>query len=202
MTRPPTESLPEIFQRTAPPGPRPDCPASERIWAAVTGALPESDVTEIVDHTAECGECAEAWRLALGMEREEPVAGVRRPLRWLGAAVGVGVAAAAALVLLVRQPEREHFREGGAPRIVSLSPGVQPRATIDLRWSAVPGAERYTVTVMTPELVLVHRSDGLTTPEIHLQPGTLSAGRFLWSVRVFLSDGRVVDSEAFSLEAR
>jgi hypothetical protein len=55
---------------------------------------------------------------------------------------------------------------------------------------------------MTPALAPVHRAAGLTRPELRLETGTLQAGRFVWSVRAFLADGRVVDSDAFSLEVR
>jgi hypothetical protein len=201
----PDDRLREHFQRTADPGPRSDCPATDRLWAAVTGELPEAEVGAIVDHTAACGECAQAWRLALEMERDAQPRPVRLPLGRVSLIAGVGLAAAAAVFLIVRHPpvdDHESFRQGGSPRIASLSPGVQPREAIDLRWTAVPGAERYTVTVVTPDLAQVNHSPGLTTPELRLPPGALPAGRFLWSVRVYLSDGRIIDSDAFALETR
>jgi len=151
--------------------PHPDhCPALAEIWDGVHGKLLPDRLREMVEHMATCSPCAEAWRLALLMERPaaaEPIdehaaaqtaaedgaadRWVRRP-RWrLYAALAAAAAAALAVVLGVHD-----FRGGQPPPVVAqrggtadhatatrwLTPGeaVLPRLGARLRWSGVPGA--------------------------------------------------------------
>jgi len=58
--------------RTAPDPVKDPCPAPERIWDALDGALGPEALREIVDHVAVCPACAEEWRLAITF-REEAV---------------------------------------------------------------------------------------------------------------------------------
>jgi hypothetical protein len=55
--------------------PRNDCPLPERIWDAVHLQLSRDERLQVIDHLAECPTCAEAWRLAAGIEKAlEPTA--------------------------------------------------------------------------------------------------------------------------------
>jgi hypothetical protein len=51
--------------------PREDCPAPDRIWAAVQLELPADERAAIIDHTVACPSCAEAWRLAMELGSSE-----------------------------------------------------------------------------------------------------------------------------------
>ena len=152
------------------------CPALAEIWDGVHGKLLPERLREVVEHMATCSPCAEAWRLALLMERPaaaEPIdehaaaqtaaedgaadRWVRRP-RWrLYAALAAAAAAAFAVVLGVHdfrggQPPQVIAQRGGtagqatATRWLMPSEAVLPRDSAQLRWSGVPGAT-YDLTV-------------------------------------------------------
>ncbi len=57
------------------PRSRKDCPAPERLWAAIRGELEVSERHELIDHTTTCPSCAETWRMAILM-------GAHPPPRW------------------------------------------------------------------------------------------------------------------------
>lgn len=46
------------------------CPAPERIWDALEGALAPEELREVVDHVAICPACAQEWRLAAAFRGE------------------------------------------------------------------------------------------------------------------------------------
>jgi hypothetical protein len=47
------------------------CPSLSEIWDGVHGKLPAGRLRDIVDHLAACSPCAEAWRMALALERPD-----------------------------------------------------------------------------------------------------------------------------------
>ncbi len=56
---------------------RPDrCPSQAEIWAGVHGELSPGRLRDVVEHLASCSPCAEAWRIALILERPEGAQGV------------------------------------------------------------------------------------------------------------------------------
>jgi hypothetical protein len=115
--------------------PRADCPPAERIWSAVKLALPRAERLEILDHTAECPACAEAWRIA--MTFGEPAAlGRRRTAYWPAAFTGARMAAAALVAIAgivylmtrgaappVDTPPKQTDAGPASPIVVSLNDG-------------------------------------------------------------------------------
>lgn len=70
---------------------RPDrCPSHAEIWAGVHGELPPGRLRDVVEHLASCSPCAEAWRVALILERPEGDLGAE----WTPAEVSAGTSAA------------------------------------------------------------------------------------------------------------
>ncbi|HYL05266.1 MAG TPA: hypothetical protein VE075_04460 [Thermoanaerobaculia bacterium] len=66
------ERLREAFAQVEEP-PHPDrCPSVSDIWEGAHGRLPPGRLRDVVEHLASCSACAEAWRLALLMERAAP----------------------------------------------------------------------------------------------------------------------------------
>ena len=219
MSAPDSEQLAEQFRQTDPKRVRTDCPPADRIWEAVAGELSPEAVRQIVEHTAQCMDCSIAWRVALEVGRETESDGrvaSLRPLRSRAARSflfpGVGLAAAAIAVLLLRGPWTHPDRRGpveaerGSKRsLVSLNaPGTQPRNAVVLRWSPLPGAERYSVTVLSSSLDVLHRAFGLSTTEFRIPPESLSGqpspARVLWSVEATLPGGGVIDSDVFTVD--
>jgi hypothetical protein len=132
--------------------PHPDrCPAPAEIWEGVHGQLLPDRLRDVVEHLATCSPCAEAWRLALLMERpaaseqvDEQAARqaaertaaegaaadrwARRP-RWrLYAGLAAAAAAAVAVVFGVHD-----FRGGQPPPVVAQRGGTVEPATAT-RW--------------------------------------------------------------------
>ncbi len=201
------------------------CPPAGEYWSAAAGELPFERVRALVDHGVRCAECAEAWRILADVRRAQdlsatgdpptipppvPHAGAPRRTRLRALLPLVGVALAAAGVWLVLRPPTPRpppvvRGNGGIPAVRAESPEVQPAAGAVLRWSEVPGASSYNVTVLTPELVVVHRALGVAGRELRL-PDTVGAraagGGLLWNVDAVLSDGRTVASPTFELRLR
>jgi len=214
------EQLAEQFRKTDPRELRDDCPAAAQLWAGVTGELAPEEVRKVVDHTARCADCSIAWRVALEVNRETseaPVAALlpfhSRPARSLLLPGGLTLLAAGIAGALFFQGPWTHPNrndslelERGAKRPLDsrTALGVQPRDAVVLRWSPYPGAERYSVTVMSPSLEVLFRGFGVSTAELRIPPEALSAqpsgGRVLWSVQAILPGGRTVDSDVFTVD--
>jgi len=82
---------------------------------------------------------------------------------------------------------------------------VQPANEALLRWSEVPGASSYNVTVLTPDLVVVHQAVGVSARELRLPEGVrrrAAGGGLLWNVDAVLPDGRTVASPTFELQLK
>ena len=208
-------SLRAAFQalegRAAAPAP---CPSPEQIWDAAHGKPDPAAVADIVDHTVVCAECAEAWRLAMALERPAGkvlVMPERRTTqrRWLLRAAGVAAVAAVVAVALPRlwAPAPE-YRRGQEVEIHSRLPADSslPRDRFLLRWSEVPDAESYELEVTSEDLRLLERAGELEEPR-HLVPGGSLSGlpegaRVYWRVTAVLGDGTRVASPTFSVQLR
>jgi hypothetical protein len=223
----PSDDLEQRFRTVLPDTGDADCPPPDAYWAAAAGELPFERVRALVDHGASCAHCAEAWRILADVRRAAAESGAadsdqppmrsllggapaRPPLRTrtllplaLSALAAVGV-----WVVLrpppVRPPPVERGNgQGSAVR--AESPEVQPARDAVLRWSEVPGASSYNVTVLTPDLVVVHQAVGVSGRELQLPEGVRqrAAGReLLWNVDAVMPDGRTVASPTFELHLR
>ena len=220
------EALAEEFRRTDPRQLRANCPSAAHLWQAVAGELAPEKLRDVVDHTASCVDCSIAWRVALEVLREDtseaPAASVvplpsrfPRSLLIPGGLTLVAAGIAAGLFFggpFATHPSQsgplalEESNERGAKRpMASLTaPGLHPKDAVVLRWSPYPGAERYSVTVMSSSLDLLYRQSRVTATELRIPPGALSAqppgGRAMWSVQAILPGGRTVDSDVFTVD--
>ncbi len=203
--------------------PEPDrCLEPDRIWAAAHGDLATEERREIIDHTASCADCAEAWRLAREVGREvaggtdqattEPSPATGGRVLAMGhrfrrfAAPLAGLAAAAVLLLVVGLPREgpapPELRAGETATIRSLLPAGEPlaRDRCLLRWSEVAGA-RYFVLVSDAQLAVVARAQDLTQPRFQVPPESLAglgAGvEIYWRVEAVLPDGSSSSSRTF-----
>jgi hypothetical protein len=220
-----SDGLEQRFRAALPDNDDGDCPPADAYWAAAAGELPFERVRALVDHGAHCARCAEAWRIladvrraAAGSRAETTGAPAARPLAapaWPRLRsrtllpLAISAMAAVGLWVALRPPpsrpppvERGNGR-GTAPR--AESPEVQPAPNAVLRWSAVPGASSYNVTVLTPDLVVVHQAVGVSARELRLPEGVrqrAAGGGLLWNVDAVLPDGRTVASPTFELKLK
>jgi hypothetical protein len=92
---------------------------------------------------------------------------------------------------------------GGGVTVRAESPAVQPAGDAVLRWSEVPGASSYNVTVLTPDLAVVHQEVGVAGHTLRLPAGVgQRGGGLLWNVDAVLPDGRTVASPTFELQLK
>lgn len=154
---------------------------------------------QVEAHLVTCAACRRELLEVKAISRSVPA--LRRSLL---APVGGLLLATAAAVFLVLSPSRhatsssEEHREPAvtttvAPRAVAPLGGV---ATLDsIRWSSVPGADRYSVSVFDANGTVVWQSSAVDTvirvpAEVQLAPGD----RFFWSVRARVGWDRWVES--------
>jgi hypothetical protein len=221
-----TEELRRAF--TAPGGraPRPEeCPEPETLWAAVHGELPPAEARDVVDHTATCGACAEDWRLAVEVDRDDednevipdfdnkkfkPPLPHPHPRRWARFAP-LTAAAAAAIVLLFffppRPPHDDKPNLRGPQRVESeLEDGqVLKREECILRWREIPGA-KYDVKINALTGSLLDSARGLTAARYQVPKpkldGLPSGTHLEWSVTARPPGEALRRSETFRFSLR
>jgi len=197
----------------------PDCPAVERFWTVATGEASTWEVRELLDHAAGCEACAEAWALALSMAREaglasRPFAIVAPGPVWRSWYVWAPTLAAAALLALGLWIDYRHILgdRGAAPAWRGPTPAADIRSFVPedrplaregfvLRWSGGGAGARFNVRVLSADLALVARADGLDAPEYRVAPAALArlpaGSRLLWQVEAVGTDGKRRTSPTF-----
>lgn len=197
------------------------CLDDAEIAALVDGGDPERNRFAI-GHLASCGRCRTELTAVTRLVRDptvaeeiamlEPSAPRRRGLRIGRLATGAGLAAAALAGLIVGPQVLQNASEGGdsvtlreraitttaAPRIVEPL-GVATLAD-SLRWTSVPRADLYRVTLWDREGSVVW--EGETRDTVLALPEVLAAGRgaiLLWDVEARTGWGRWVASELVEL---
>jgi hypothetical protein len=191
------------------------CPTPETLWSAVRGELPAQQMGEVLDHVAACAACAEDWRLAAEINRQEERAAIGpgkvipgRFGQWRPLAAAAALAACLLIavgVYRVNQPtQAPTYREAQHTGIRSLLPEGQalPREAAVLRWSPLAGAVSYDVQVSTEDLHTVAAAKGQTGTEYRIPQSALSGlpsgTRLLWQVDAVRADGTHENSQTFA----
>jgi hypothetical protein len=209
-----SDDLQRRFRAALPDTDDQNCPPADDFWAAAAGELPFERVRALVDHGTICVRCAEAWRILADVRRAAGEAGaevsappppLRFPLRTLLPLALSAMAAVGVWVVLRPPPIRPAPVErgnGNVPTLHAESPEVQPARDAVLRWSEVPGASSYNVTVLTPDLVVVHQAVGVSGREFRLPDAVRKravGSSLLWNVDAVMPDGRTVASPTFEV---
>lgn len=216
--RPSLEDLRAAFASlSANATPGPDCPVPESIWEALRGGMSSRSTAVIVEHTARCHACAEAWRLGrefAGQRRADTGAPARTmtfPFRAPAFGVWAGLAAAALLLIVVgigivmppkgQQPIVMRAGEGKTIQSLVEEAASLPRDACVLKWSAPAAGARYTLRVGTQDLTPIASVQGLERLEYRVPMKNLeslpSGATIVWRVEAYLPDGRHVASQAF-----
>ena len=193
------------------------CVAAERIWMAVRRELPARERADVVLHTAECGACAEVWRMAHQITADAPSSAPGPTPAWRSAWVlGPGLAAAAVLVigLILDRPPRFGSEPGSTSREVGTE-SVQPllpdgsvvrKDDLVLRWSSGPPGTLYEVRVMTQDLHAIASGYALESPEFKVAPSAVAAlpagTRLLWQVVSSPPGGPRTTSQTFIVQVQ
>ncbi len=218
------EGLRAAYERalaTRTPGERAACPAPEAILALVRRQGREAERLAQLDHIMACAACREEFELLRAIERagEKAAAAEHGPSSEPGPVVGhiawrrwVPLAAAAALVLVIAVgPGRQLWKRapeqvrGGAGAVALIGPadGSAPAgATVGFVWHASPGAERYTLELLTGGgNVALSRTTTDTALTVVLRPA-LPAGDYRWWVSATSADGSETRSATRVLRLR
>nr|WP_255207688.1 hypothetical protein [Myxococcus sp. AM009] len=175
---------------------------SDRIWRAVSGALPAEERRAVVERVAADPAWAAAWRLAhelncasqrsssdgraggQGARARSDGGGTRgeRGFRFAWSRPLWGAVATAALVLVVvgvslpENPDAPSLRGRDAAGLVSCLPEDAPLRRQDcvLRWSGGTEDTRWSVRLSTEDLRLVHRADSLEQSEYRVPESVLA----------------------------
>ena len=219
-----SDDLERRFRAALPDSNDQECPDADTYWAAAAGELPFERVRALVDHGATCARCAEAWRILVDVRRAASEAGAEAsdtpPLRslvggaparprlrtWTLLPLALSAMAAVGLWVVLRpppvRPPPVERGTGNGAAVRAESPEVQPARDAVLRWSEVPGASSYNVTVLTPDLVVVHQAVGVSGREFRLPEAVrqrAAGSELLWNVDAVMPDGRTVASPTFQL---
>jgi hypothetical protein len=199
------------------------CPDEQVVAAYVDGALPAADRSAFEEHLADCEQCLSLVGLLAHPDENVPVEPVpehvlararrtparRRSLRDL---VPLATAAAAAIVAMAvvlqfsrppaegAGPDYREVRSAGTPaaRITVLSPADGARVRADellVRWTEVPGTDRYEVRIVSESGHLVTeqrvaRTEWRPGPDLGLEPGR----EYFVRVDAFPADARPLSS--------
>ena len=185
----------------------------ERIWLAVSGALPPEERRELVERTATDPQCAETWRVASEMWRASQGAAVdgaaltglttRWPPRWLAAAAALFLVTAIGVVSLRNQRSGDEFRASPSFVVESLVPAdtALPRDAFRLRWTPGPEGSRYQLRVTTEDLQVLATAADLTAPEFVIESAVVArlprGANVFWQVDVSLPNGERLTSSTF-----
>ncbi len=180
----------------------------------------------MVDHTARCAACAEDWRLAAELNRQQAAdAGAEdadgaaprrlgtvvhgRFGRWRPLAAAAALAAGLLIAVGVYHqgslgPQDPTYRGGQHASIHSLLPAgaALPRQAAVLRWSPLAGATGYDVQVSTEDLKSVAAAKGLTASRYRIPASALTplprGTKLLWRVDGVRGDGSHETSATFT----
>jgi len=193
------------------------------IWDAVHGRHAPESLERGLAHVAQCGACAEAWRLAHEMVTAEAPAPSRASSRGPAPAWTswkVWLPAAAALVVFVGGTgyDRGWFERtspGGQGNVVrGASPAIAStmgatgcdRSACTLMWSDAGAGARYDIRVTRADLEPVIATSGLTQTAFAIPAAALRTvapgGDVFWQVDAVLPDGRRLSSPTFVLQVR
>ena len=196
MTSQSPEDMPALLRAAAAqPGPAgPDCLDEETIAAVVDGTVKADARNTATQHLASCARCRGAVASVTRGLADPSVAreiaaingsGRRRVIRLVLPAV----AAAAIVILLVGPRGTDDRGRHRAPTLTSaaaplpLAPVAAVAEARVLRWSAVPGADRYRVTLFDAGGQLLYDAQLADTVATLPDSVTLIAGKsYVWSV--------------------
>ena len=155
-----TERLSRLLrERSVDAHPRADRPDPDQIWLAVRRELPLEGRLAVIDHTASCAACAEAWRIAKECAADADAGAIavdassasaarpprRAALWWLAAAAVIVLAAGSAYLIRPRGTVDPIFRDpGGRVPASEIAPGTAlARDGFVLKWTPGPAGAKY-----------------------------------------------------------
>ncbi|HEU4780459.1 MAG TPA: hypothetical protein VFS58_11310 [Steroidobacteraceae bacterium] len=179
------------------------CPDSDLLFEAASGALDHGRRMKIVDHVTQCAECAMAWRLAMDLGAR-PTARANNswtPRLALAASVVVAAGLAAHFLIPVKDQQPQYRQPADSSAPTSLTAEKLARDRFLLQWSAGPAGSSYTLRLSTTQLAPLFFEQDITTSRFLVPASVLtnveSGQQLLWQVEIRLPDGRRVVSDTY-----
>jgi hypothetical protein len=187
-----------------------ECPNPELLFEAASGTLEREQRLQILDHVSQCGECAQAWRLAMELGARPAAGSLMAKVRTLTQpqlALAAGLLVALGAGLYVSMPGHEpqaQYRDVASPLAPkSLVASKLPRDRFLLKWSSGPQGSTYTVRLSTADLVPLLLKQDVSAAELLVPAETLagvtSGDPLLWQVEVRLPNGQRVESNTYAV---
>jgi anti-sigma factor RsiW len=186
----------------------PDCLEESAIADFVDGRLTPEERAPRVAHLLTCARCRSLVRGTGALLADDAVAkAIPKAVdhRWRRWSLPVGLAAAAAVLLLVWPRSTEHTEStpglrDSTPTIINAPVLIAPRASVArvdrFVWSSVPGVERYRLRLYDGEGALVWTAETADTVAALPDSVALSApGTYFWKVEAQTEWGRWAGSE-------
>jgi len=192
-----------------------DCRDNERIFDAVTGTLPVKERRELIAHTSVCGACAQAWRVALELQRAKPAESTtnvhqlptrpRFPTWALAAAAAITLALGVAWLLPLLGgpfggvPDQPVLRGTEDQTIELLIPDHTEinRDALVLSWRSAEDVIQYRVRISDAELNVLYATATSET-SLRVPAGKLesvdASSELYWQVTAELSNGETARS--------
>ena len=188
------------------PETRAACPPAETILALVRREGSEDQRIATLNHVLSCADCERELGLLRALERagtmDTPTPRRAPWRRRLGIALAASVVLAVALGPARHLLEPERTVRGGTEPLAPIAPAadavlpIAPASPPTFVWHAVPGAEGYTLELLTGEGALVASAKTKDTTLTLASPGALAPGEYQWSVTARESDGSELRSAA------
>lgn len=186
-----------------------DCLDDAQVAALAEGGTPAEARDAIVEHLGACPRCRAAVSSVTRAVRSEAlateVAALERKRGWMGLRrylLPVGVAASAALLLLLESPSApDEVRHRERP--MTTAPAPEPMAPVGsaadvrtLRWHSAEGTDRYRVTLFDADGDVLHEATLADTVAVLPEGVALQAGeRYFWLVSARTEVDRWVTSD-------
>ena len=203
--------------------PRAECPTPEDLIRFVTQGAGRKARAKLMDHVAECADCAQVLQSILrlsgeidkltgkgevipGCPQEEALKKKKHVRIFMGRRAAVAVLAGligltVITFSVIKLSDRPVVRKTGELRIWLLSPkqGASYRAKdINFKWQAIPQAAGYTVELFNRSMEKVWRSgpisDAGIEPPTEARVTMIAGEAYFWRVTAVLTDGKELNS--------
>lgn len=180
---------------------RADCPSAETLTELRQDTLPDSERTSLLQHLSICSDCLEEYRLGESLETVvssgKTTAGTWTQHWRLAASITV-LAITLSFFWMLHQSNRidydpsrmERGREQNDWKIIPPDGGKVPPGAVQLRWSSVPKATGYRVSLYDTDSTQLWTSRVVSTPVVEIpQSVSLESGKhYYWRITIFQGD--------------
>lgn len=190
------------------------CPADETFVKAFLNESGLKERERLVTHIMACPRCQKKFQVMRQLREELKaldLVPVKSAHAWrfnqrLVAVLGSAVIVIAASFFLLRLEKKPVYRGNGSGKLVLLEPaGFIQKPPSVFTWTPIKGADTYEIRIIDEELNTILAS-GTKDTELLLSKDTLSklvrGKTFVWTIKAYDDESRVLDTTSGSFEIR